>query len=80
METQNVTLSLPKAILNEARHLAVERGTSVSKLLAEYIERLVRDDENYRKAMRRARRRLASGFDLGTRGTIAVGREALHER
>ncbi len=80
METQNVTLSLPKALLNEARHLAVERGTSVSKLLAEYVERMVRDDENYRKAMRRARRRLAMGFDLGTRGKVATRREALHER
>lgn len=80
METQNVTLSLPKELLRQARHVAVERGTSLSRLLAEYMERAVRDEERYAAARRRMSRRLARGLALGTRGERPAPREALHER
>ena len=80
IERQNITLSLPKALLREARHLAVERGVSLSGMLAEFVERMVRDDEAYRAARERARRRLARGYDLGTGGELAIDRDELHER
>ena len=80
MERQNVTLSLPKAVLVQARHIAVDRGTSLSSLLARFIEQLVREEEAKKCAAQRIRERLAEGFDLGTGGVINVSREALHER
>jgi len=80
MESQNITLSLPKAILREVKHLAVEKGTSVSRLLAEYLERMLTDDEDYRRCMERARRRMRKGFDLGTEGERSWNREDIYER
>ena len=80
MSTQNVTLALPKELLREARHIAVERGTSLSGLLAEYLARAVREDERYEQAQKRIRLRLRRGFDLGTRGSKVPSRAALHER
>jgi len=80
MSTQNVTLALPKDLLKEARLVAVERGTSLSGLLAEYLERAVREDERYEQARRRIRQRLRRGFDLGTKGSKLPTRVHLHER
>jgi hypothetical protein len=80
MGSRNITLSLPEEVLIAARHLAVERGSSLSRLLAEYVEKMLSDDEEYRKAMRRAKRRLAAGFELGSRGAVRARREELHER
>ena len=80
MDRQNITLSLPKSTLRQAKHMAIDHGTSLSALLAEYVEQVVRQDEHYREAMRRARQRLARGFDLGTRGRIRTSRAELHER
>ena len=79
-DTQNVTLSLPRALLKEARLLAVERGTSLSGLLSEYLGRAVREDARYDEAQKRIRRRLRRGFDLGTQGSKAPSRSDLHER
>ena len=80
MQRQNITLSLPKDLLKQVKHLAIERDTSVSGLLSEYLERIVRDDRDYRQAETRIKRRLKSGFDLGTNGRLAWKREDLHER
>lgn len=80
MEKQNVTLALPRDLLLEARHLAVEKGTSLSALLAEYVRRMLRDDTDYRDAMTRARARMTTGYDLGTGGNLTCSREDLHER
>ena len=40
MEKQNATLSLPKALLREAKILSVERETSLSQLLVEALQDL----------------------------------------
>ncbi len=80
MERQNITLSLPKDLLREAKHLALDRGTSLSAMLAEFVEKMVRDSEGYERARIRTRRRLAKGFDLGTEGKVRVSREQLHDR
>ncbi len=51
MERQNITLSIPKETLKKARHLAVEKEQSLSGLLTDYIEELVRHDESYNEAL-----------------------------
>jgi hypothetical protein len=80
VSAQNVTLSLPKDLLKEARLLAVERGTSLSGLLAEYLGRAVREDTRYEEAQKRIRQRLRRGFNLGTGGAKLPARANLHER
>lgn len=80
MERRNITLSLPKELIKQARHVAVERGVSLSRLLAEHLERLVVEDRAYRSAQRRLKRRLARGLDMGTSGEIGWTRDELHER
>ena len=78
--TQNVTLSLPKDVLKEARLLAVERNVSLSRLLADFLLRAVREDARYEEAQKRIQGRLRRGFDLGTRGSRRPARAELHER
>jgi hypothetical protein len=80
MERRNITLSLPRDLLKRARHIAVDRGVSLSRLLAEHLEHLVREDQRYRRARRRLKKRLARGFDMGTGGEITWTRDELHER
>lgn len=62
---QNITLSLDSELLKSGRVLAAERGTSVSKLLASELERLVRGEQAYRKARKRALSILDRGLHLG---------------
>ena len=53
METQNITLSLPKEILRRVKHIAVERQTSVSRLMTELLEELVQREDAYAQARER---------------------------
>ena len=80
METQNITLALPKDVLLKVKLLAVRRQTSVSGLLTQTLENLVRQDEDYAHARLRHLQRLEQGIDLGTEGQIATTRDELHER
>lgn len=80
METQNITLSLPKDVLRKVKLIAVRRDTSVSGLLTETLERLVEQEDAYAQARRRHLDWLRDGADLGTGGQIAVERDELHER
>jgi tryptophan 2,3-dioxygenase len=80
METQNITLSIPKEVLLKVKLLAVKRHTSVSGLLTQTLERLVRQDDAYVHARRRHLQWLERGTDLGTGGRILTQRDKLHER
>jgi len=80
METQNITLSLPKDLLRQARLVAVQRQTSVSGLLTQTLAEIVAQEDSYAAARRRYLTRSADAADLGTRGTLGWGRDALHER
>lgn len=80
METQNVTLSIPKDTLRKAKILAVQRNTSLSALLTETLEELVSNNEAYSVARAHHLSLLEKGFDLGTGGQINVKRDELHER
>ena len=80
MERQNVTISVPKKLLEEARALAVLRQKSLSELLRESLEEKVRAAAGYKKAKKRQLNSLQDGFNLGTNGSIVIPREKLHER
>jgi hypothetical protein len=80
METQNITLSLPKDILLKVKIIAVQRGTSVSGLLTQTLEKLVEQEDAYAHAKRRHLDWLEQGTDLGTGGQVLTKRDELHER
>ncbi len=76
---QNLTLQLDSDTIRRARVLAARRSTSVSRLVAAEIDRLVREDEAYDRAMGEALRELERDYDLGSGGQLPK-REALYER
>lgn len=80
MEKQNITLSIPKEILREAKHLAVDRGISLSGFLIEALEERVKRLSQMRRAAERQRTLMRSGLKLGTKGKIRWTREDLHAR
>lgn len=80
MEKQNITLSLPKDLLQRARILALKRGVSLSRMLSGYLEELVLDDEVFTEARPRHLAALREGLDLGTQRVSLWTREELHER
>ena len=80
MEKQNITLSIPKEILREAKHLAVDRGISLSGFLVEALEGRVKRLSQMRRAAERQRTLMRHGPKLGTKGKIRWIREDLHAR
>ena len=74
----NITLKLDATIIREAKILAAQRGISVSRLLAEQLEGLVRREKAYETARKRAINRLDSGLDLGW--SPVENRRELYER
>lgn len=77
---QNVTISLPEEVLQEAKHLAVDHGVSLSRFVAQTLADRVRGARDYRAAALRQRRLLEVGLDLGTHGRITWDRDALRDR
>jgi hypothetical protein len=80
MEKQNITLSLPKNLLQKAKILAVKRNTSLSGLLSDFIAKITNEEEAYQLAKTRHRRLLKKGFDFELKGRIPWKKEDLHER
>jgi hypothetical protein len=74
----NVTLKLDAVLLREARVLAAEGGRSVSALLTERLEAMVRERKAFDRARRRALARLRAGLDL--RWAPVGSRDEIHER
>jgi hypothetical protein len=74
----NVTLKLDADLLRDARILAAEEGTSVSAMLADRVEALVRERRAFDRARRRALHRLRHAPDLGW--IRPASRDELHER
>lgn len=75
---RNITLRIETELLREAKILAARHGTSVSRLLADQLEHLVRRDRAYEAARRRALSRLDQGYDL--RWTPPASRDDVHRR
>jgi len=80
MEYQNVTVALPKDLLKKAKHIAIDRQTSLSGLLAKTLEEIVEKEDAYQKAKARQLNALERGFDFGLMGDINWKREDLHAR
>lgn len=74
----NVRLRLDVALLQEARVVAAEEGRSISALLTDRLEAIVRERKAFDTARRRALARLRKGMDL--RWTPPGSRDELHER
>ena len=75
---QNLTISLDRETIRQAKIVAAKRSTSISGLLARQIEVLVGEEEAYERAQRQALLLLEQGFHLG--GVIRASRDELHER
>ncbi len=80
MNTQNITLAIPKDVLHKARQIAVERQTSLSSMVTHVILDLVEHEDAYKAACDRQLAYLARGINLGTQGAVTWTRESLHER
>jgi hypothetical protein len=76
----NVTVSLPAELAKAARHLAVDRGVSLSRYLAELIEEKVGTEGERRAARERQRQMMAEGLKLGMPHKVTWTRDDLHER
>jgi hypothetical protein len=74
---QNITIAIEQDLLRKARVLAAERGTSVSRLLADELVRLVNESERYDRARAAALGELDAGLQLGGK---PAARDTLHER
>lgn len=79
-EKQDVTLSLPRELVREAKIIAARKDTSISGLVVDKLRELVEEDREYEYARERDLRRLAEGFDLGTGGAPVWSRDESHER
>ena len=77
---QNVTISLPVELVREARHLAVDRGLSLSSFLAALLQEQIEMAHAYRGARERQLKLLERGIPLGTQGSVSWSRDELHER
>ncbi len=75
---QNITVSLDRELIRQARIVAARRGTSVSKLLAAELARTVEEADTYQRAQRQALATLDKGFHMG--GQPLPLRDELHER
>ena len=80
MESENITLSLPKDLLQKAELVAIQQQISISRLLTQCLEDLVNEGTGYNIAKEQSLALLHHGFDLNTEVILNWRREELHER
>ena len=80
VETQNITLTLPRKLLKQIKRLAADRDTSISALMIQALSSLADEDRRYSAARKRALGALTQERSLGTNGTVNWSRDKLHER
>ncbi len=80
MNTQNITLSIPKDIIRKVKIIAAGKGTSISSYLTQLLEETVAREEGYQAARRRHLTMLDQDLDLGIDGAFTWTRDELHER
>jgi hypothetical protein len=80
METQSITLVLPKTMLQRIERLASQRQISGAHLVTQTLEQLVARDEAYTHARQRHLQWLAHSADLGAGGQLLKTRDELHAR
>ncbi len=74
----NITVSIDAKLAHEAKVLAARQGTSLSRLVSEKLEELVRYDIAYEAAMKKAIADMDNAPALGF--NKPVSRDELHER
>ena len=74
----NITIRVDADLARDAKVFAARRGKSLSRLVAEQLEALVRGEQTYAAARRRALARLRRGCDLG--GGRPLSRDDVHDR
>jgi predicted transcriptional regulator len=79
-ELQNITLSLPRALLKRIKRLAADQDTSVSALMTQALTRMAGEERRYAAAQRRLMQAMHSARSLGTHGRATGTRDGLHER
>ena len=80
VEKQNITLSVPKNILREAKHFAVDEGVSLSGFLVEALIERVQRLRDTQRAGARQQALMRRGLKLGTQGRVNWKRDQLHAR
>jgi hypothetical protein len=80
MDTQNLTLRVPKPLLLRAKQLANERGTSISNLVIESLTRATNGDEAYQQAWQRQRNLMETATPRRKKGEAIPSRDDAHER
>jgi Family of unknown function (DUF6364) len=75
---KNITVSVPDDVYRAARIRAAERSTSVSALVAAYLQSLSERDEELSRLEAR-RRQIVAGITRFS-GSDRLGRDAAHER
>ena len=78
MKTSNITIKVEADLAQDARVLAAKRGTSLSRLVAEQLAAMVREEQGYAAARHSALRRLKRGYDL--EWEKPANRNELHDR
>jgi hypothetical protein len=78
MVATKITIKVESDLARKAKALAVRHGISLSRLVAEQLETLVQEDQDFAAARQRALRQLKKGFDLGA-GKL-TGRDDLYDR
>ena len=74
----NITLKLDSDLLRQARILAAQEGSSVSAMLSQRLEELIRKRKEYDEARQDALAQLETGYEL--HWTPPRTRDELHER
>ncbi len=75
---KNLTVSLPAALIRDAKVVAAKRGTSVNSLVRESLETLVRSEDEYAAALQRILESAKRG--AYKMGNVKWSREELYER
>ncbi len=76
---RNPIVRLDERTIIKAKSLAARRATSVSRMVADEIDRLAGEDEAYAQARVEALAEPESGFDLGSDGSLP-GRADAYDR
>jgi predicted transcriptional regulator len=76
--SQNLTVRLDQQTVRKAKVAAARRGTSISRLVAQAIEDLAREEDAYEAAMNEALADLDRGLPLG--GPPYLSRRETHDR
>jgi hypothetical protein len=74
---QNLTLSLDKDLIKKAKILAAHHETSITGLLAAYIQKMAAEEQFYQESKVKALEAMEKGLAFGGKRS---SRESLHER